>query len=202
MAKRLTVGLTGGIASGKSTVAERFLELGTPVIDADQVARDVVAPGQPGLLLVLERFGIGMRNPSGTLNRQALRDRIFKDPSARRDLEAALHPLINAEMRARAEHIEGPYIVLAIPLLVEGGSRDNIDRILCVDVDGALQLTRLMARDGGSEDQALAMLAAQASRAERLAVADDVLLNDGTVSDLRQQVDTLHARYLKQSLSL
>lgn len=202
MAKRLTVGLTGGIASGKSTVAERFVELGTPVIDADQVARDVVAPGQPGLLLVLERFGIGMRNPSGTLNRQALRDRIFKDPSARRDLEAALHPLINAEMQARAEHIEGPYIVLAIPLLVEGGSRDNIDRILCVDVDGALQLTRLMARDGGSEDQALAMLAAQASRAERLAVADDVLLNDGTVSDLRQQVDTLHARYLKQSLSL
>lgn len=202
MPKRLTIGLTGGIASGKSTVAERFVELGTPVIDADQVARDVVAPGQPGLLLVLERFGIGMRNPSGTLNRQALRDRIFKDPSARRDLEAALHPLINAEMRARAEHIEGPYIVLAIPLLVEGGSRDNIDRILCVDVDGALQLTRLMARDGGSEDQALAMLAAQASRAERLAVADDVLLNDGTVSDLRQQVDTLHARYLKQSLSL
>lgn len=202
MPKRLTIGLTGGIASGKSTVAERFLELGTPVIDADQVARDVVAPGQPGLLLVLERFGIGMRNPSGTLNRQALRDRIFKDPSARRDLEAALHPLINAEMRARAEHIEGPYIVLAIPLLVEGGSRDNIDRILCVDVDGALQLTRLMARDGGSEDQALAMLAAQASRAERLAVADDVLVNDGTVSDLRQQVDTLHARYLKQSLSL
>jgi dephospho-CoA kinase len=197
MGRRLRIGLTGGIASGKSTVAQRFLDLGVPVIDADETARAVVAPGTPGLDQVIQRFGGGMIAANGELDRRALRDLIFSDPGARRDLEAVLHPFIRADMEGRAQSAVGPYIVMAIPLLVEGGSPDRVDRILVVDADEAVQLQRVMARDGCSLEQARAILASQASRAARLAVADDVLLNAGTVTDLRQAVDRLHERYLK-----
>jgi dephospho-CoA kinase len=197
MGHRLRIGLTGGIASGKSTVAQRFKDLGVPVIDADEAARAVVAPGTPALANVIQRFGGGMVAPTGELDRRALRDLIFSDPGARRDLEAILHPFIRADMEDRAATAAGPYIVMVIPLLVEGGSPDRVDRILVVDADEAVQLQRVMARDGGSLEQARAILATQASRGARLAVADDVLLNAGTVTDLRQAVDRLHERYLK-----
>ena len=197
MERRLRIGLTGGIASGKSTVAQRFKDLGVAVIDADEAARAVVAPGTPGLAKVIQRFGGGMVAASGELDRRALRDLIFTDSGSRRDLEAILHPFIRADMEDRAATAAGLYIVMVIPLLVEGGSPDRVDRILVVDADEAVQLQRVMARDGGSLEQARAILATQASRGARLAVADDVLLNTGTVTDLRQAVDLLHERYLK-----
>lgn len=194
--RRLRIGLTGGIASGKSTVAQRFTELGVPVIDADAASRAVVAPGTPGLTTVIERFGAGIMAPNGELDRRALRELVFSDPGARRDLEAILHPLIRAEMERSARNSSGPYLVMAIPLLVEGGSLDRVDRVLVVDVDEAVQLRRVMSRDGGSSEQAGAIVASQAGRAARLAAADDVLENTGTVTDLRQAVDRLHERYL------
>jgi dephospho-CoA kinase len=197
MGRRLRIGLTGGIASGKSTVARRFAELGVPVIDADAAARAVVAPGKPGLAAVSERFGARVLAENGELDRRALRDLIFEDPGLRRDLETILHPLIRADMEQSADSAVGPYVVLDIPLLVEGGSRDRVDRILVVDVDETMQLQRVMARDGCTEQQARAILASQASRSARLAAADDVLLNTGTVTDLRQAVDHLHQRYLR-----
>ena len=197
MARRLRIGLTGGIASGKSTVAARFSELRIPVIDADQSSRSVVAPGQPGLEAVVARFGASLLTADGELERRALRQLIFADPRKRRDLEAILHPLIRADMEQRAMQAVGPYVILEIPLLVEAGGRDRVDRILVVDADEAVQLQRLMTRDGESLQSARAMLAAQANRAARLEAADDVLVNSGTVSELRQAVDRLHQRYLR-----
>jgi dephospho-CoA kinase len=197
MASRLRIGLTGGIASGKSTVAQRFMELGVPVIDADEAARAVVAPGEPGLAEVVRRFGGGVLGENGELDRRSLRQLIFKDPDSRRDLEAILHPLIRARMEQSASTAAGAYIVLAIPLLIEGGALDRVDRILVVDVDEAVQLQRVMDRDGGTLEQAHAIVASQASRPMRLAAADDVLLNSGTVTDLRLAVDRLHAGYLQ-----
>jgi dephospho-CoA kinase len=196
MPRRLRIGLTGGIASGKSTVAGRFIELGVPVIDADESSRSVVAPGQPGLSQVIKAFGLGVLNAKGELDRQVLRNLIFADEPKRRALEAILHPLIRADMERQAITAIGPYLVLAIPLLVEGGAADRIDRILVVDVDEAVQLQRLMARDSQSHAQARAILAAQANRASRLKAADDVLVNSGTVPELRQAVDRLHQHYL------
>jgi dephospho-CoA kinase len=197
MGRRLLIGLTGGIASGKSTVAQRFFDLGVPVIDADVAARDVVAPGKPGLETVINRFGTQVIAENGELDRRALRDLVFSDPAARRDLEAILHPLIRAEMDRGAAGAVGPYIVMAIPLLIEGGSRDRVDRVLVVDVDEAVQLERVMARDHSSLEQARAILAAQVPRTARLAAADDVLSNGGTVTELRQGVDRLHQQYLR-----
>jgi dephospho-CoA kinase len=173
------------------------MELGVPVIDADAAARAVVAPGKPGLVAVSERFGPRVLAENGELDRRALRDLIFKEPGLRRDLEAILHPLIRADMEQSVELAVGPYVVLAIPLLIEGGPSNRVDRILVVDVDEAVQLQRVMARDGCTEEQARAILASQASRSARLAAADDVLLNTGTVTDLRQAVDHLHERYLR-----
>ena len=194
---RLTIGLTGGIASGKSTVAQRFTELNVPVIDADAAARAVVAPGQPGLRQVIDRFGPSVVAADGELDRRSLRELIFSDPEARRDLEAILHPLIRADMDRSAAAADGPYVVMAIPLLIESASRDRVDRILVVDADEDVQLRRVIARDQCSLEQARAILASQAPRSARLAAADDVLLNGGTVTDLRQSVDRLHERYLR-----
>jgi dephospho-CoA kinase len=203
MSHRLCIGLTGGIASGKSTVAERFLELGIPVIDADESSRLVVAPGQRGLADVTARFGAGVLNAAGELDRRALRNRVFADPEARKALEAILHPLIRVDMERRGTVAAGPYVVMAIPLLVEGGgARDRVDRVLVIDVAEEVQLERIMARDGGSLEQAHAILSAQASRDTRKRAADDVLVNSGTVSELRQGVDDLHRRYLSLAASM
>jgi dephospho-CoA kinase len=197
MARSLRIGLTGGIASGKSTVEQRFTELGIPVINADDSSRSVVARGQPGLAAVVARFGNAVLTAEGELDRRALRTLIFSDPQRRKDLEAILHPLIRADMERRSAQAVAPYVILSIPLLVEGGSRAAVDRILVVDADESTQLERLMSRDGVSIEEARATLAAQATRAARLQAADDVLVNSGTVPELRQAVDRLHARYLE-----
>src|SRR5882724_10600678 len=197
MSPRLRIGLTGGIASGKSTVTQRFAELGVPVIDADVSARNVVERGKPGLEQVVRRFGPGVLDAHGNLDRPALRALIFNDSGSRQALDAILHPLIRAEMEQQAATATGPYLVMAIPLLIESGRpHDRVDRVLVVDVDEALQLQRVQARDGCSETHARAILASQASREARLAAADDVLRNSGSVADLRQAVDRLHEKFL------
>jgi dephospho-CoA kinase len=197
MAHRLRIGLTGGIASGKSTVAQRFVELGIPVIDADESSRIVVQAGQPGLAELAKKFGAHVLTGTGELDRRKLRNLIFRDPDLRRDLESIVHPLIRTDMERRAATAVGNYLVMAIPLLVESGIPGRVDRILVVDVDEDVQLRRVVARDSTTLEQARAILAAQASRAARLEAADDVIENSGTVADLRQAVDRLHERYLE-----
>jgi dephospho-CoA kinase len=190
------VALTGGIASGKSTVADLFAALGVPVIDTDVIAREVVEPGRPALAQVVEAFGPGVLDAEGRLDRKRMREHIFADPGARGRLEAILHPAIRAEMERQSQAAVGPYQVLVIPLLAEGSRRDHVDRVLLVDVPEELQIQRVMWRDGVSHEQALASLNAQATRAQRLAMADDVLRNTGRVDDLREQVAKLHRQYL------
>ena len=192
----LRVGLTGGIASGKTTAARRFAELGATVIDADEVARALVEPGMPALAEIVARFGDGVLGADRRLDRRALRERVFRDPAARRDLEAILHPRIRAEMTRRTAAASGPYAILVIPLLIEGGPRDDLDRVLVVDVTEATQHRRLLERDRVPAALADSMLAAQARRAERLARADDVLPNEGSLAALHAGVDALHRRYL------
>src|SRR6201984_2239300 len=162
------VGLTGGIASGKSTAARFFGALRVPILDSDQIARDVVEPGQPPLERLVERFGQKILTPDGHLDRPALRDIVFSDPKARADLEALTHPAIGAAMEARSAVAGGPYQILVIPLLVEKNLRSNVDRVLVIDCDESLQLRRLKARDGTGVQQARAILNAQASRSVRL----------------------------------
>jgi dephospho-CoA kinase len=194
---RMRVGLTGGIASGKSAVARRFAELGVPVVDADEAARTVTAAGRPALVAIAARFGRQILTPQGELDRRALRQRVFTDIAARRDLEAILHPLIRVEMERLASLAQGPYLVLSVPLLLEAGdARIPVDWILVVDTDEEAQLSRVQARDGCSEIEARAIIAAQVSRAERLRAADDVLKNTANIDGLRAAVDRLHARYL------
>ena len=195
-ARRWVLGLTGGIASGKSTVAALFARLGIPVIDLDQVARDVVAPGSPLLAEIFRRFGESLRQSDGTLDRRALRARVFADEARRRELEALLHPSIRARTDELLATADGPYQIVVHPLLAENGARDRYDRVLLVDCDPARQRERLAARDDADPALVEAMLAAQATRAQRLAVADDVIVNDAGPEDLQAQVAALHRRYL------
>ena len=191
------VGLTGGIASGKSTVANLFAVLGVPIVDTDLIAREVVTPGAALLASIAAKFGPKALAADGSLDRRALRDLVFADPQARAELESLMHPAIREEMERRADSAAGPYSMLAIPLLVEKGTVDRVDRVLVVDCEEALQIRRLQARDGATLEQARAILAAQATRAARLAAADDVIRNDGDLHGLRDQVAALHARYLE-----
>ena len=191
------VGLTGGIASGKSTAAKFFGALGVPILDSDQIARDVVEPGQPPLERLVERFGPKILTPDGHLDRPALRDIVFSDPKARADLEALTHPAIGAAMEARSAAAGGPYQILVIPLLVEKNLAAHVDRVLVVDCDEALQIRRLRDRDGSTPEQVQAILKAQAPRAARLKAANDVIHNDSDMSAVRDQVAALHARYLE-----
>jgi dephospho-CoA kinase len=193
----LRIGLTGGIASGKSAAAAVFAELGVPVIDSDVIAREVVAPGSPGLAAIRARFGEGVLQADGQLDRRALRAQVFADPTARRELEARIDSLIRERMAAQSAAAGGPYQIHAIPLLVEGGARrPGIDRVLVIDCPEEIQVQRVMARDRVDEAGARAVLAAQASRAQRLAAADDVIVNDQGLETLREAVITLHQRYL------
>jgi dephospho-CoA kinase len=196
-ARVFRVGLTGGIASGKSTAAAFFATLGVPILDSDQIAREVVEPGQPPLERLIERFGPGILTPDGHLDRPALRNIVFSDPKARADLEALTHPAIGAEMEARSASAGGPYQVLVIPLLVEKNLSSHVDRVLVIDCEETLQLERLRQRDGTGREQAEAILRAQAPRAERLKAADDVISNDTDVDSVKTQVAALHRRYLK-----
>ena len=195
----LRVGLTGGIASGKSTVARLFAALGIPVIDTDELAREVVAPGSPLLPRIAARFGERVLQPDGSLDRAALRGLVFVDPQARADLEAMTHPPILDAMRLRARRAGGPYQLLVIPLLVETDLRREVDRVLVVDADEDVRIRRLQARDGATLEEARALLAAQVSRAARLAAADDVIVNDGDLHRLRDRVEALHAKYVALS---
>jgi dephospho-CoA kinase len=190
------IGLTGGIASGKTTVANLFAALGVPIVDTDMLSREVVEPGSPLLRQITDHFSMQVQSGDGTLNRQELRKRIFEDPEQRKWLEALLHPAIRELTDARSEAATGPYVIVAIPLLVETDGAARFDRVLVVDCDPDLQLARLMARDGAKAEDALRMLAAQAPRAARLAVADDVIHNDGDLASLRDQVAKLHAEYV------
>jgi len=192
------VGLTGGIASGKSAVAARFAARGIVVVDADVAAREVVEPGQPALQAIVEAFGADVLREDGTLDRGALRRHVFGDEVARRTLEAILHPRIREQMHADALRADGPYVIVAVPLLAEIGGRKAypwLSRILVVDVPRELQRERLMARDDIDAALAEKMLAAQVDRTARLAIADDIVVNTGTVDALDAQVDALDRRY-------
>lgn len=191
----ITIGLTGGIASGKSAVSELLQERGAVIIDADVLAREVVEPGTRGLALVVQRFGDRILTPDGHLDRPALGEIVFADPAGRRALEQILHPAIR--QRAAELEAEAPpdaVVVHVIPLLIETGQQDRFDRVVVVDVSPQTQLERLLARDGSlSEGAARARIKAQADRETRLAAADVVISNDGAVSDLVAQVDRLWA---------
>jgi dephospho-CoA kinase len=191
------VGLTGGIASGKSTAAKFFGALGVPIIDTDQLARDVVEPGQPPLERLVERFGPGILTEDGHLDRPALRNIVFSDPMARADLEALTHPAIGAAVEARSNEVGGVYQILVLPLLVEKNLGSQLNRVLVVDCDEELQIRRLQSRDGSTLEQARAILNAQASRSSRLKAAHDVIKNEGNMGAVREQVEQLHARYLE-----
>ena len=193
------VALTGGIASGKTTVANLFAAHGVPLVDTDLIAREVVEPGQPALVAVARAFGDDVLDPDGRLDRRLLREIIFDDPTARARLEAILHPAIRAEMERQsiAAAQAGPYQMLVIPLLAEGGRRDHVDRVLVVDAPATVQVERLMARDAVTREQAEASLRAQVRRATRLGIADDVVTNTGRIEDLREQVAALHERYVR-----
>jgi len=191
------VGLTGGIASGKSTAAKFFGALGVPILDSDRIAREVVEPGQPPLERLVERFGRGILTPDGHLDRPALRDIVFRDPKARADLENLTHPAIGAALEARSASAGGPYQILVIPLLVEKNLGAHVDRVLVVDCDEELQIRRLLARDGSNRAQAQAILDAQVSRPARLKAANDVITNDADMSAVQAQVRALHTRYLE-----
>jgi dephospho-CoA kinase len=193
----LTVGLTGGIGSGKSSVTAIFTALGVPVIDADLVAREVVAPGGPALVEITSRFGTEMLDSSGELNRQRLKELIFSDPTARQDLEQILHPRIRERMLQRLDAIDAPYTILSIPLLVESGHDYHLDRTVVVDVSEQQQLERASIRDGVSVEQIEAAMAAQCDRQERLKIADDVIDNSGSPEQLEAQVLQLHQRYME-----
>jgi len=198
----LRIALTGGVASGKSTVARLFEALGAKLIDTDQVARDIVAPGTPALAQIAGQFGPEVLRADGALDRARLREIVFSDPAARARLEAITHPAIRERVAGISARAGGPYQIIAVPLLVETGTQRQYDRVLLVDCDPQVQLGRLMLRDGLTAEQARSMLAAQAPRAARLAVADDVIANESGTEVLAPQVESLHRRYLQMAGTL
>lgn len=196
----LIIGLTGGIASGKTTIANLFQEhFSIDIVDADIIARQVVDIGTPGLSAVIEHFGENILQDDGHLNRGALRERIFADPIEKQWLNATLHPLINQKMTEQLKQVKSPYGLLVVPLLIENQLQSMVDRVLVVDVDEQTQISRTMARDKVNEQQARAILAAQATRAERLATADDVIKNEAKNQQLLPQITELHQKYLAMS---
>ena len=192
---RFTVALTGGIACGKSEVARRFAALGADVIDADVIAHELVQKGLPALDEIVSVFGANLLDANGALDRREMRELIFRDARAKQQLESILHPRVLAELRARAQASRGPYAMLVIPLFVETGAYGWVDRVLVIDVARDVQITRIVARDRTTRDLAEAMIAAQATREERLAVADDVIDNSGALADLDATVLALHEKY-------
>ena len=193
---RLIVGVTGGIGSGKSTAARLFQQRGADLVDTDAIAHDLTRPGQSALDQIAAAFGTRFLTADGSLDRIKLRDYVFADPTARGTLEAILHPMIAREVQERLRKSTGPYVLLLVPLLIETrGYRDLVQRVLVVDCDENLQVQRAMQRSGLTELGVRAVMRAQATRAERLAAADDVIRNDGSLEELDRQVDTLDARY-------
>lgn len=196
------VGLTGGIGSGKTEVSNRFAALGVPIIDTDHLARELVQPGQPALEEIVASFGLDCLDEQGGLRRSYLRERVFADAEGRHRLEAILHPRIRALMKTRIAALSTPYCIAVIPLLIEGRMTSLVDRILVVDVTEDKQVQRVTSRDRGTAEQAARILAAQASRSQRLAQADDVLDNSSNNFNLlTRQVAVLHERYLALALA-
>jgi dephospho-CoA kinase len=190
------VGLTGGIGSGKSAAADEFARLGATLVDTDLIAHRLTGPGGAALPAIQRLFGEGFVLPSGAMDRKRMRERVFADTAARKSLEGVLHPMIRDESERQIAAADGPYVVHVVPLLVESGHyRRRVDRILVVDCPEATQLARVRARSGLSADEAQDIVRSQASRAERLAAADDVIDNGGTLEDLRKQVAVLHVKY-------
>lgn len=193
----LVVGLTGGIGSGKTAVSDRFAQLGIPVIDTDLIARELVEPGQPALAEIAAEFGVDCLDDQGRIDRARLRQRVFADDAGRRCLEAILHPRIRTMARQRIAALTAPYCLLVIPLLAETGMTDLVDRVLVVDAPEEEQIYRVMTRDQIDEAQTRRILAAQASRDQRLALADEVLENSGDFVKLELQIADLHRHYLR-----
>jgi dephospho-CoA kinase len=195
---KLVVGLTGGIGSGKSAAAEQFARLGAAVVDTDEIARTLTAPGGGAMPHIKSLFGDAFVAPSGAMDREAMRRRVFADPAAKRALERLLHPMIRAESERRIAEAQAPYVVHVVPLLIESaGYRSRVDRVLVVDAPEEVQVERVRARSGLGEAEIRAIMHSQASRAERLAAADDVIDNRGTLQALRDQVAALHEKYLR-----
>ncbi|CNH84617.1 dephospho-CoA kinase [Yersinia pekkanenii] len=191
------VALTGGIGSGKSTVANAFANFGVPIIDADIIARQVVEPGMPALATITSRYGEIILQANGALNRAALREKIFSEPQEKAWLNSLLHPLIQQEAQRQLAGIDEPYVLWVVPLLVENGLHHKANRVLVVDVAPEIQLARTMARDGITRQQAEHILASQVSRQQRLAYADDIIDNSGDPLIIASQVASLHQQYLK-----
>ncbi len=193
----LAIGLTGGIGSGKTLVSDHFAELGAPVIDTDIIARELVAPGQPALSEIAATFGKDILNSQGELDRQALRQLIFDQPDKRRQLEMILHPRIRDEVKKRIKGITAAWCIIVIPLLVESGQQDLVQRILLVDSPSELQLSRTVARDNIAADEVEKIIASQAPPQSRLDAADDIIVNDGSLEQLRRQVEKMYQFYNK-----
>ncbi|WP_227318299.1 dephospho-CoA kinase [Cedecea davisae] len=192
-----TVALTGGIGSGKSTIAEAFSRSGVTVVDADIIARQVVEPGQRALALISQHFGSKILLEDGSLNRRALREEIFNSPQQKQWVNDLLHPLIQQQTRDEIARATSPYVLWVVPLLVENNLQNKANRVLVVDVSPETQIARTMKRDNVSLEHAQQILAAQATREARLAVADDIINNDGSPQDAAVHVDRLHRQYLK-----
>ena len=192
---RYIVGLTGGIGSGKSSIANLFAAEGIEVVDADQVARDVVAPGTPALAQIIDYFGAEFILANGELDRRALRERVFTQAQDKAWLNALLHPLIREEMFTQCRQAQSPYVVLMVPLLIENGLHQLVDRILVVDVPEDIQRQRAMARDNATDRQIDAIMQAQLSRQARLQQADDIIDNSQPLTEVSQQVIELHRQY-------
>jgi len=193
----LIVGLTGGIGSGKSTVATLFKKLGITVIDADEIAREVVTPNSPLLTKIVEHFGKEIVDKNGHLQRRILRERIFQDTTARQWLEQLLHPAIYARLEELTQEVKSAYCIVIIPLLLETAKNDFVQRILVIDLSGELQISRTQARDHCSANQVRAIMQTQVNREQRLTAADDVIYNDGDLEKLTQQVAALHKHYIE-----
>ena len=194
----IVIGLTGGIGSGKSTVADLFAAQGVAVVDTDLIAHDLTGPMGAAMPEILAAFGDSVRQPNGGLDRVAMRRQVFADPQVRQRLEGILHPRIRSEAERRCRLATTPYVLLVVPLLIESGAyRDRVRRVLVVDCDEATQVARVVARSGLSPDEVRRIIATQLARAERLAAADDVIVNMAGVAALEPQVLAMHERYLR-----
>ncbi len=199
MRPALVIGVTGGIGSGKTTVAKFFSSLGVPVIDADELARQVVVPGQPAYGEILQLFGSGILTKSGELDRRQLRERVFSDSAKRARLEAIVHPRVYAQMTQELECLDTPYAIVVVPLLIESGGNEFVDRVLVVDSPEEFQIARTCHRDGTTRAAIEKILAAQLDRGSRLSAADDVIENDASEEALGEEVSRLHQQYLAEA---